>query len=404
MPDPSALFTGRHDSAQFDASAALLGDSPETRALRAMIARVARTQATVLVTGETGTGKEVVARCLHRASAFAEAPFVAVNCAAIPVALLESELFGHEKGAFTGAVAARAGRLEAVRGGTLFLDEIGDMPLELQAKLLRVLQERSFERLGGQRSLPLDCRVVAATHTDLPAALAAGRFRADLYYRLNVVPLHVAPLRLRPGDITTIARHALSRAQMRYSARLRLEHDAVAVLQTHDWPGNVRELMNFVERLVILCGEEVLGARQLQWHLARHVEHMSSHEDARDAAALPAAAGALPAEGIDLKAALAGVEAQLIRTALAASGGVVARAAELLHIPRTTLIEKLHRLRDVRRTVCEDEDEHTPREVHYVGAGRIHAVGDPGYGTRVGAQGFDSFRIHRWRPPALSPG
>lgn len=222
---------------------------PRTRELLELARRVAQSEATVMITGESGTGKEVLARFIHECSPRAGDPFIAINCAAIPETMLEAELFGHERGAFTGAVEARAGRFELAGHGTLLLDEISEMPVILQAKLLRVLQEREFERLGGRRALRLEARVVATSNRNLRAEVAAGRFREDLYYRLNVFPLHLPPLRERRADILPIARALLAR---RGAAGIDLPLAAERLLQEHNWPGNVRELDNVIQRALIL--------------------------------------------------------------------------------------------------------------------------------------------------------
>ena len=216
-----------HAGLPLELAGALIGESQYMTELRALIARVAATEANILITGETGTGKELVARSVHALSSRASGPFVAINCAAIPATLLEAEFFGVEKGAFTGASAERVGRLEAASGGTLLLDEIGDMPMELQAKLLRVLEQRAFERVGSTRSRTLECRLIAATHRDLPGAIAAGTFRQDLFYRLNVVPLHLLPLREHMSDLPPLVRHARVQAELTHGTGLELE--------THAW-------------------------------------------------------------------------------------------------------------------------------------------------------------------------
>jgi PAS domain S-box-containing protein len=232
----------------------LVGESPALRKLTEVLRRVARTDATVLVHGETGTGKELVCRALHELSDRRARPFVSVNCAAISPALIESELFGHERGAFTGALSQRSGRFELAEGGTLFLDEVGELPLELQGKLLRVLQEREFERVGGTRTLRSNARIVAATNRDLAALARAGRFREDLFYRLYVVPIRVPPLRERREDIRLLVEHFLERCQIRWGRRFSgITPEFVARLEGHDWPGNVRELEHLVERACVVC-------------------------------------------------------------------------------------------------------------------------------------------------------
>ncbi|MBV9938672.1 MAG: sigma 54-interacting transcriptional regulator [Acidobacteriaceae bacterium] len=242
----------------------MAGDSQKLRELRDKIARVAPKNTTVLIIGESGTGKELVARSLHRQSIRANNPFVAINCAALTETLLESELFGYEKGAFTGAVAQKQGRLEAGEGGTVFLDEVGEMPLSLQAKLLRVLQNREFQRVGGTRTIPLDIRLIAATHRDLPEAVRQGSFREDLFYRLNVVTLHTPALRDRPEDVITLAHHFAGRFGEKCGRRVNgISPEARNALRNYDWPGNVRELENAIEHAVVLGSSEVILAEDL---------------------------------------------------------------------------------------------------------------------------------------------
>ncbi|TAK10124.1 MAG: sigma-54-dependent Fis family transcriptional regulator [Candidatus Manganitrophaceae bacterium] len=235
----------------------IVGDSPALRTVLARISKVAPTDSTVLITGETGTGKELVARAIHRRSHRALRPFVAVNCAAIPQPLIASELFGHERGAFTGALQRRIGRFELAEGGTLFLDEVGDLPAETQIALLRVLQEREFERIGGGRPIPVDARVIAATHRDLTAAMAAGAFRCDLFYRLNVFPVENPPLRDRKEDIPPLVEHFIACYACRGGRTFRtIDKATLERLQSYAWPGNIRELQNVIERSIIVCESE----------------------------------------------------------------------------------------------------------------------------------------------------
>src|SRR5579859_1745168 len=234
----------------------LLGQSPAMEKLRELIAKVARTQATVLIAGESGTGKELVASALYRQSPRATAPFIKLNCAAIPENLIESEFFGHEKGAFTGALAKREGRFELAHGGTILLDEISEISPQIQVKLLRVLQERELERVGGNRTIKVDVRVIATTNRRLEESVERKEFREDLYFRLNVVPIHVAPLRERLEDVPLLARQFLQRYSRKHGVRVRgISEDCLAALSAHRWPGNVRELQNVIERAVILCNE-----------------------------------------------------------------------------------------------------------------------------------------------------
>jgi DNA-binding NtrC family response regulator len=305
----------------------LVGSSPELLEVFKTVGRIGPSPATVLLTGESGTGKELVARAVHRVSPRAAGPFVAVNCAAIPEDLLESELFGHERGAFTGAVARKVGRFERAHGGTLFLDEIGDMSLVLQAKILRALQEREIERVGGEERIALDVRVVAATHRDLAALIAEGEFREDLFYRLAVVRLHLPPLRERRGDVRALALHYAARFAHAYARPLRaLSDEALQRLEAHPWPGNVRELRNAVERAVLLATGDVL--------LPAHLEL-----DARRGADAPEPAGpTLP--GYSPEMSMAEVEALHLRQVLERVGGHFGRAAEQLGMHRNTVSRK----------------------------------------------------------------
>lgn len=330
----------------------LVGASPCMQKLRLAIERVAPTDATVLITGETGTGKEVIARNIHYSSQRRDKPFVAVNCGAIPADLLESELFGHEKGAFTGAVTARKGRFELAAGGTLFLDEIGDMPPMMQVKLLRVLQEGVFERVGSETSLNSNVRIIAATHRDLEARINDGLFREDLFYRLQVFPLETPPLRERIADLPLLTDELLTRQQKTTGSMVRLAPETLQVLTRYPWPGNIRELANLLERLTILYPyQEIrtahLPRRILDWlgiEVTEPVEPMTGEESwEKPSAELDSTGRDLPVDGIDLKEHLMEMEIDLIRQALARSGGVVANAARLLGMRRTTLVEKIRK-------------------------------------------------------------
>jgi len=241
----------------------IIGQSRSMQEVFTTIEKVAPSRATALLLGESGTGKELVARAIHEASPRKEKNFVKINCAALPENLLESELFGHEKGAFTGATAIRAGRFELADGGTIFLDEIGELPLLLQAKLLRVLQEQQFERLGGTRTLKVDVRIIAATNINLGDAVASGTFRNDLYYRLNVLPFHLPPLRERKSDIPILLNHFLCASNERNDKNVELSQEVLDFLMHYNWPGNVRELQNLIERLVILTDKSILYASDL---------------------------------------------------------------------------------------------------------------------------------------------
>ncbi len=317
----------------------LAGSSAAMAQVRNMIAKVARSDASVLILGESGTGKEIVARALHACSDRFEHPFVPVNCGAIPPELLESELFGHEKGAFTGAFTTRQGRFELAEGGTLFLDEIGDMPLPMQVKLLRVIQERVFERVGSNRSLPTDVRIIAATHRNLEALIEEGLFREDLYYRLNVFPIEVPPLRERRGDIPELIEVWSREMHRRGYQPVTLDGAARAALAAYDWPGNVRELGNVIERLTIMHpGGQITPAE-----LPERLRLATADTDPVGGVVADEGAALLPVGGLDLKSHLASIESSLIRQALEQAGGVVAQAAQLLGVRRTTLVEKMRK-------------------------------------------------------------
>ena len=331
----------------------LVGNSASISMVRKLIEKVANSEANVLILGESGTGKEVVARNLHYNSGRRDKPFVPVNCGAIPPDLLESELFGHEKGAFTGAISARQGRFEMANGGTLFLDEIGDMPLAMQVKLLRVIQERMFERVGSNKSINVDVRIIAATHRDLEHEITKGRFREDLYYRLNVFPIEMPPLRLRCDDIPILVNELVTRMEREGRGSVRLTQSAVAALQQYPWLGNVRELANLIERLIIMHPNGVVDLRDLPEKYRKGIKleklpvlssvssELASASDspARDVE-LPVR---LPETGIDLKEHLLTLESSLIRQALIESSGVVAHAARRLNMRRTTLVEKMRK-------------------------------------------------------------
>ena len=326
--------------------AALVGTSPAIAAIRREIDKIADADASVLITGPSGSGKDVAARLLHQKSRRATRPFVALNCAAVPADLLESEMFGHELGAFTGAVKARAGRFEAAHGGTLFLDEVGDMPAAMQAKLLRTLETRVIERVGGMLPVCVDVRVVAATSVDLPAAIASGRFRADLLYRLDVIHIAMPALGARPEDVPVLVQHFLAGE----SRPARFTASAMEALAQQPWPGNVRELKNFVERACVHHGGEIIG-RDAIAHLLRGATsppetptHSDEIETPPHLEAHLEATGLLGPDGVDLKQLLADLELAYIREALVLSGGTIARSARLLGLQRTTLIEKMRRL------------------------------------------------------------
>jgi sigma-54 specific flagellar transcriptional regulator A len=348
------------------------GTSRAMRDVHRLIEQVAPFDTNVLILGESGTGKEMAARHIHELSGRAGHPFVPVNCGAIPADLLESELFGHEKGAFTGAISTRLGRFEFAEGGTLFLDEIGDMSLQMQVKLLRVLQERSFERVGSNRTIRCNVRIIAATHRDLDAAIGAGRFREDLFYRLNVFPIQMPPLRERLEDLPVLIEHLVQRQGQIAGRYIRLDNEAMNCLARNPWPGNVRELSNLLERLAILypdhtiTGDDLperyrsrgaegwvgsgvrIGSPSSVTPIARIQESIASLDIAETLESLEAADGmhpALPRGGIDLKDHLSAIEIGLIRRALEEADGTVAGAARLLKIRRTTLVEKLRKYR-----------------------------------------------------------
>lgn len=328
----------------------VVGTSPAICELRRLTRQVADKTVTVLITGPSGAGKELVARSLHNQSRRHNAPFVPINCGAIPRELLESELFGHERGAFTGAISSRAGRFELAEGGTLFLDEIGDMPLDMQVKILRVLQERQFQRVGSEKTRAADVRIVAATHRDLEAMIAAGEFREDLFYRLNVFPLQVPPLAARPEDVPHLVRVLCKQLAADGLGELRLARSALASLCQHHWSGNIRELANLLERLVIMFPDSVVGLADLpenyrygeeSWRGTGGTAAPSSTAVTEPVVGL---GRELPPEGMDMKAQLLALEKTWIEQALAAHGGVVSKAAQHLGLRRTTLIEKIRKL------------------------------------------------------------
>ncbi|MBY5990728.1 sigma-54 dependent transcriptional regulator [Ferrimonas balearica] len=338
----------------------LVGRSEAISRVRHLLAQVAETDASVLVTGESGTGKEVVARNIHYLSKHRDGPFIPVNCGAIPPDLLESELFGHEKGAFTGAVATRKGRFELAEGGTLFLDEIGDMPPHMQVKILRVLQEKCFERVGGSKAIQSNVRIVAATHRDLEKMIGNGEFREDLYYRLNVFPIEMPALRERSADVPLLLNELVSRIEGEGKGTVRFTKRAIDSLVEHPWSGNVRELSNLVERMVILFPGGLVDVNDLPVKY-RHVEvpeftpEYPEEMQERDALAalfsgeepveIPEQrfSNELPEDGVNLKDMLSELEVDMIRQALDQGSGVVARAAELLGMRRTTLVEKMRK-------------------------------------------------------------
>lgn len=338
-----------------------VGVSSSIDHVRNLVARVSVSDATVLIQGESGTGKEVVAQLIHDLSDRSKGPFIPVNCGAIPGELLESELFGHEKGAFTGAVAARKGRFELAEGGTLFLDEIGDMPFAMQVKLLRVLQERTYERVGGSKTIPCDVRIIAATHQDLESKISRDLFRADLYYRLSIFPIDIPPLRDRPDDIPALIQAFLKVSKSRGRGTIEFSEGAVQQLKDYAWPGNVRELGNLIERLMVLFPNQLVTSQNLPDGYRSSNPTVSeergkspqldllSHGVTEE---LFTVAEPLPTDGsdpilldspIDLKARLSELERDLILAALDQTDWVTSHAATWLKLRRTTLVEKMRK-------------------------------------------------------------
>lgn len=320
------------------------GTSKTIKRVRRMVEKVADTDANVLIMGDSGSGKEVVARNIHYQSSRRNKPFVPINCGAIPSELLESELFGHEKGAFTGAITARQGRFEMAEGGTLFLDEIGDMSLPMQVKLLRVLQERTFERVGSNTSIVADVRIVAATHVDLEEAIDTGRFREDLFYRLNVFPIEMPALRNRTEDMPMLINDLVERLEHEGNVGISLTEAAIESLSQYHWPGNVRELANLIERMSILYPNGVVDVHDMpEKYQAKTVLEKPFKENSVESDPL-LRMPRLPKNGVDLKDHINTIEQTLIKQALDESNGVVAHAAKRLNMGRTTLVEKMRKL------------------------------------------------------------
>lgn len=327
----------------------LVGNSDDIRQVRKLIEQVADTEASVLILGESGTGKEVVARNIHSLSSRSNKPFVPINCGAIPGELLESELFGHEKGAFTGAITSRQGRFELANEGTLFLDEIGDMPLSMQVKLLRVLQERCFERVGSNKSIEVNVRIIAATHRNLESAIQEGKFREDLFYRLNVFPIEMPPLKNRSNDIPLLFNELIARIEGENRPIVRLMPDAMETLCHYEWPGNVRELANLVERLSILYPNGIVGKEDLprrfrgEYEPSTYITIPTANGERETLLEIISQDPSALSEGIDLKEHLVKTELALITQALDESDWVVAHAASYLNMRRTTLVEKMRK-------------------------------------------------------------
>ena len=338
-------------------SYSIIGESPQIREVFDIVGRAAVSQSTVMIYGESGTGKELIARALHLNSPRASKPFIAVNCAAIPHDLLESELFGYEKGAFTGAVNTRVGRMELANKGTIFLDEIGDMPPVLQVKLLRVLAEREIDRIGSTKSTPIDIRVITATHRDLEAAIEKGQFREDLFYRLNIIPLNLPPLRDRKTDIPLLTDYFLKQCNNGSGSPKTISDEAMNVLINYSWPGNIRELANFVERMVVLSIGSTITPRDLpdkvlgevprdKWNpLEKGPEPEGNPAQILQQSLKQSFHVGIPDEGINLKKLVEDFEKELLIEALEKTGWVKNKAANLLNLNRTTLVEKLKKLK-----------------------------------------------------------
>ena len=338
------LVAVKNMSSRYDAqtnTCTFVGHSRQADHINHLIEQVANTQATVLILGESGTGKEVVARKIHMLSDRSDKPFVPINCGAIPPDLLESELFGHEKGSFTGAISTRKGRFELANGGVIFLDEIGDMPMAMQVKLLRVLQKRCFERVGSNQTIETDVRVLAATHRNLEDYIKDGKFREDLFYRLNVFPIDVSSLEERAEDVPLLISEVIKRIEEEQRGSVRFTQGALSTLMHYPWPGNVRELSNLVERMAILYPHGVVDVKDLPEKYSAYKSEIVN-VDITDSE-VPSARDVLPEEGIDLKQHIISVETNLIEQALVRTNNVVARASALLNMRRTTLVEKMRK-------------------------------------------------------------
>jgi sigma-54 dependent transcriptional regulator, flagellar regulatory protein len=328
--------TGRltvHEPLNFEKSDGIIGQNPKMQQIFRLVKRVAQSDSTVIINGESGSGKGLIARAIHRNSQRKDKPFITINCGAIPENLLESELFGHVKGAFTGATTSKTGKFELAKGGTVFLDEIGDMSPSLQVKILRVLEEKEFEQVGGVKTLSAEVRILAATHRNLETLVSEKTFREDLYYRLNVIPVKVPSLRDRRSDIPLLVSHFLAQFNEKNSGAVQeISTDAMHILKQHSWPGNVRELKNMVERFVVLKGEGVIDPQDLPAGIAMNPGN---------AAPLPSIE--ISEEGINLNTAVTEFEKKLILESLNRTNWIKNKAAKLLKLNRTTLVEKIKR-------------------------------------------------------------
>ena len=335
----------RENAIEKSAFFGVVGNSRAMRELFHLVERVADSDSTVLINGETGTGKGLIAKVIHQNSYRCDKPFVSINCGAIPENLLESELFGHVKGAFTGATTAKMGKFELADGGTIFLDEIGDMSPDLQVKVLKVLEEREFEPVGGCKSIKVDVRIIAATHRDLEEEVQKGNFREDLFYRLYVIPIQLPALRERPVDIPLLTQYFINKLNCEKRTRIEgIDQNAINLLMRHDWPGNVRELANLLERLVVLKRQGQIQLTDLPIKFKTSLK------------ALPnlAVSSELSTEGICLTTAVSEFEKNLIYQSLEKSDWIKNKAAKLLHVKRTTLVEKIKRY-DLHKCVQPDE-------------------------------------------------
>ena len=340
-------------------SLSIIGESKPIRDVFDVVTRAAGSQSTVMIYGESGTGKELIARALHMNSPRASKPFIAVNCGAIPHELLEGELFGYEKGSFTGAVNTRIGRLELANQGTIFFDEIGDMPTSLQVKLLRVLAEREIDRIGSMKPTSIDIRVITATHRNLEESIKEGSFREDLFYRLNIIPINLPPLRERKTDIPLLANHFLKQFNVTGEPKT-ISDEAMQFLVNYSWPGNIRELANFVERMVVLSigstitprdlPEKVLGdTPKEKWQPLEKEEEGNPSQILQQSLRQSFHVG-IPEEGINLKKMVEEFEKELLLEALEKTGWVKNKAANLLDLNRTTLVEKLKKMKITKPT------------------------------------------------------